>query len=882
MSITIVQSQASDVTSNTTTISATLPAATTAGNLIVASVVWHGTSAGVISAPAGWTQAWTSTGSGVQVHTQFYWLDTAGGHTSFTFTWNSTANGVCAALYELHAANGWAATPLDGSASNFSSSNTTTETSGTTAATTSASEIAIASFSNGANTLATNWTAPTNGYTSDLFIAESGATSQVDLQTSYKILTATGAGQSTGFTVASTAKYSAGIGTYAEAAGGSPIALSGTLPSGGALTGALTVTRAISGEMPSGGALSASLSVTTTLASEMPSGGGLSGALVASKPFSGVVPSASGLSGALVASKPLAGEVPSGGALSGGLSVNGAITVANVTGWPFGLSPHPSATFSDGAHLALFYDGVNLVSSLSTDGGVTWAAKVTVVAAPNVNGGQLHFDTCQQGDTLYGALLTYNSGGLTWQVLPYRLAYAAGAVTVTTAAAFSVANVAPATANPDAGGAEISVTYDADHSLYHVGVNATTGVALYALTASALATSYSLTTGGPVAHTHNAAIVYVRGTLWCGTDNVGASFFPLTVNSLTAGPSAYGTWSASATVTSDTATVRGLQAFLDTTQATTQPGFVWSSGSGTYCATYNGTTWGIQTLTSGANDFGAAIQCVGTDLWMSYVNSGVYLVKRTGGTWGAATLIDANGDRSGWTSVNQSSGVLLLIYTNGAGNAVYARPYTPTAGATALSGEVPSGDGLSATLTLTRPLASAIASGGGLSGALTVTKALAGVVPAGGGLSGVLSVQSATVALSGALASGGALSAALLVTRALTLALASGGAIPTAALSITRLLSVALASGGGLSAALTVVKVVIPPVGVSISASASGPSGLSASLTSASGPAGVSATRGASGPAGVSTGLTSGASAPAGVASAVNATTPAGVSVVQS
>src|SRR5487761_2015884 len=355
--------------------------------------------------------------------------------------------------------------------------------------------------------------------------------------------------------------------------------------------------------------------------------------------------------------------------------------VVLVSAWPLSLATHPSATFSDGARVAVFWDGAHLDYALSTTTGVTWQAP-TAIAALALNGAEIHFDLCQTGDTLYGAALTWNAGAATWQIQPFSLAYSGGAVTVTLGAVVSVANVSPATANPAAGGTELSASWDSDHTLYHVSVRTTTGLCLYAMTPATLAVSFSLTAGGPTTTSHNQPSVYVpsggaTGTLWQGTDaNVDGS--PLTVNSVSVTASAYGAWSSATSIADTHAATTGIYATLDTTGAVAQPLFGWSDGSGTYVATRIGSTWTVTRLVATATDYGVAVQCVGPDLWLTFISNGLQLVKRTSGVWGTPTLLDPIGDRSGWTSVNQLTGAVTLVYTSALGNAVYALTYTLT------------------------------------------------------------------------------------------------------------------------------------------------------------------------------------------------------------
>ena len=395
------------------------------------------------------------------------------------------------------------------------------------------------------------------------------------------------------------------------------------------------------------------------------------------------------------------------------------VTIASSTGaWPFGLSPHPSATFSNDAHLATWYNGTDLVTSLSTDGGITWSA-ANAVTPMNVGSGQAHLDFCQHGDTLYGAWLDYS--GSAWRFIPITLAYTAatGILSATVGAAISVSNINVGIVNPAAGGTELSVSYDTDHTLIHVGVRTTAGLCLYALTPSTLALAFSLTTGGPTSTNHNQPIVYVAsggstGTLWEGSDGNGGGY-PLTVASLSVTASAYGTWSSVTSVINTGQTPTGIGAFLDTTQSPAQPGFVWSDTGGTSVATYNGSSWTTHTVMSGTQHYGGAVQCVGADLWVTYIHYGLQCLKRLNGVWqSGATTLDSGGDRSGWTNLNQSTGSLLVVYTSSSGNGIFAARFlllsasaggsgglTGSLGSTGVTPHMGGSGGLTATMTVT-------------------------------------------------------------------------------------------------------------------------------------------------------------------------------------
>ena len=350
------------------------------------------------------------------------------------------------------------------------------------------------------------------------------------------------------------------------------------------------------------------------------------------------------------------------------------------------LSSHSTAQFSDGHLIAVGYDGTNLVYSLSTDGGSTWSATTAITAVTLTSVSQIHFDLCQNGDTLYGVLLNGNSGGPS--LVPFKLAYSGGSVTVTTGTATgNIAGVTNSSSNPNAGLSYAAVTWDATNSLFHAAVQSTgatnSGPQLYAFT-TALALSYSKTgqvsTG--IATSYSIAVVAVSGTLYIYADGKVAS--------LSAGTSSYGALSSITTVRSAITSGHGLLGSLDVTQSPNQPVFVEADGTDIAAITYNGTTWSVTTVTANGY-YGCTIQCgAGTDMYVSTCTGGgtTYYYKRSAGSWGSAQTVSTTGDRSGCPASVCTSGTFLLDYiTNSSTNLLSFPIALPATGGGALVGQ---------------------------------------------------------------------------------------------------------------------------------------------------------------------------------------------------
>lgn len=152
----IVQVQQGTFASTTTgSVTPTLPAASTAGTMLVA-VMGSGTNGAAFSAPAGWAQAVTANNACCGRVDIWYYVNNPGGITSATFTASSGSTQIWAELSEWNGIV--ASSPLDqtGTKNSTSASSTTVSTS---LATTVANEVGITAF----NTSGTNVTSFTAG-----------------------------------------------------------------------------------------------------------------------------------------------------------------------------------------------------------------------------------------------------------------------------------------------------------------------------------------------------------------------------------------------------------------------------------------------------------------------------------------------------------------------------------------------------------------------------------------------------------------------------------------------------------------------------------------------------------------------------------------------
>lgn len=323
MSTSVVQSNSGTSSGNATSISAALNSPSTANNLLVL-VVGCAASA-TLTFPTGWNQDASQNGDGTHQIVFASFIDSSGGTSSVAIS-SSVNNGLTWAIYELAATNGWAATPLDQSATNFSTTSQTAFDSGTTSATTVASEMAIAGFNTGNST---GMSAPTNGFTLDGTQLSNGSpTTKEIIGYAHLSLSATQTVDA-GVTNNTGAKYNAGVVTYAEASGGGTVIGSPTMGDAGGGIEPVPEPNAFTGSQGSGLlALSEALSAPIDLGN---AGDGLS--LPGPNAFMGAFGSVGGL---VISSDELTDNLLMG-ALGGGLLVAGVVPLFAVMGGAGGL-----------------------------------------------------------------------------------------------------------------------------------------------------------------------------------------------------------------------------------------------------------------------------------------------------------------------------------------------------------------------------------------------------------------------------------------------------------------------------------------------------------------------------------------------------------------
>lgn len=208
----IVKVQAGTYLSQTavTSITPTLPAASTSGNMLVGIVATAANT--TATAPAGWVKATSVFTSGVGTTQIWYDAKNAGGISSVKFTLAASDNAVA----QLSEWSGVAiTTPLNGSGTDTKTTNSTTLAVSATAA--AANELGIASF--GAST----------GSTGDTFTPASGWTNLMPAQSvsdtaDYDIGVGSGSVSETE-TAATTAKWAGAIATFYGSCGGGSLSL---------------------------------------------------------------------------------------------------------------------------------------------------------------------------------------------------------------------------------------------------------------------------------------------------------------------------------------------------------------------------------------------------------------------------------------------------------------------------------------------------------------------------------------------------------------------------------------------------------------------------------------------------------------------------------
>jgi len=196
---------------NSPTVTATWPAATTAGNLLVAIVAVRGGTARTITPPAGlgWTLARRSD-NGTTISTAIYYIQNAASQSGgSTWTLNTSAR-VTLTLAEYSGAE--TSSVLDKTAYAYGAS--TTGTSGATAVTSQADEVAVAAISS--NDSRRTYSAQTNGFSEVSEINSGGNANGAATVFEEKILSAAGA-QSVSATISSSSTWAGVIATFKAA-----------------------------------------------------------------------------------------------------------------------------------------------------------------------------------------------------------------------------------------------------------------------------------------------------------------------------------------------------------------------------------------------------------------------------------------------------------------------------------------------------------------------------------------------------------------------------------------------------------------------------------------------------------------------------------------
>lgn len=210
MSITPVQSNGVGSLSTESSMTLTLPAGVTAGNLLVASVAVA--SSVTITPPAGWTALTSAAESaaGSPAMVQWFWMiPSTSGATTFTFTF-SAAHSATLGIMEWASSTGWPAAPFDQlSSNNNGNAQATALTTTATPTTTSAGELWLAHLAyRGApqteNSLTSGWTH---------FTTLNGNNGTISDSINYQVVTAKGAADCS-FTIATTQFYVAQAVTF--------------------------------------------------------------------------------------------------------------------------------------------------------------------------------------------------------------------------------------------------------------------------------------------------------------------------------------------------------------------------------------------------------------------------------------------------------------------------------------------------------------------------------------------------------------------------------------------------------------------------------------------------------------------------------------------
>ena len=214
MTITRVQSNA-NTANGFTTVNATLGVGVTQGNLLVACFAYGQLAETVTLPDASWGTAADSIGATNEQSAEIYYLLVDAGHagaTSWTFTVTASAK-LLVTIAEWSSTTGWAASPVDKSATNTSTSTATTIDSGTTATTTQASELWVAALSYAA--AAQTESSLTAGWTSG---QEATISTGHTVREVYQVVSSTGAAHAS-FVIGTAEHWGGAVATFKTAAG---------------------------------------------------------------------------------------------------------------------------------------------------------------------------------------------------------------------------------------------------------------------------------------------------------------------------------------------------------------------------------------------------------------------------------------------------------------------------------------------------------------------------------------------------------------------------------------------------------------------------------------------------------------------------------------
>lgn len=243
MTATLVQSNTATNSTTVTSMTVTLPAGVTEGNLLVL-LVGQGSNLGVIGPPSGWSVAYNKLGDGQPIGGAIFYrlVDAAtAGQTSWTVTL-STKHTMTLAVQEWSAPNGWVAPdPLDQQTFQYVGSSTALDT-GTSPALTNAPDLVVANLSY--HTALQSLSGITAGYTLQSHVA---AGTGVSLATLSRQETASGVTERCQATIGTATVQVSGLAAFSEAAPvGGGTTYDGAMAAVGGASGALAPTRILS------------------------------------------------------------------------------------------------------------------------------------------------------------------------------------------------------------------------------------------------------------------------------------------------------------------------------------------------------------------------------------------------------------------------------------------------------------------------------------------------------------------------------------------------------------------------------------------------------------------------------------------------------------